>query len=171
MKKLLLLSVFALLAVGCQKVLAPGPVACTQEAKLCPNGSYVGRTGPACEFAPCPGEEATTSIQPPLFQINSGIEGTVTTSPTCPVETIPPTPGCEPKPYQTTFQVWTPDHKTTVAEFTSSINGLYKIKLEPGIYILAPKNTGGLPHGEPQTVEVTQNTYTKADFSFDSGIR
>jgi hypothetical protein len=30
------------------------PVACTQEAKLCPNGSYVGRTGPNCEFAPCP---------------------------------------------------------------------------------------------------------------------
>lgn len=30
------------------------PVACTQEAKLCPNGTYVGRTGPNCEFAPCP---------------------------------------------------------------------------------------------------------------------
>ena len=145
MKKLLLLSVFALLAVGCQKVLAPGPVACTQEAKLCPNGSYVGRTGPACEFAPCPGEEATTSIQPPLFQINSGIEGTVTTSPTCPVETIPPTPGCEPKPYQTTFQVWTPDHKTTVAEFTSSINGLYKIKLEHNL-----KNLKNATHHEKE---------------------
>ena len=31
-----------------------GQVACTQEAKLCPDGSYVGRTGPKCEFAPCP---------------------------------------------------------------------------------------------------------------------
>jgi uncharacterized protein (UPF0179 family) len=30
------------------------PVACTMEAKLCPDGSYVGRTGPKCEFAPCP---------------------------------------------------------------------------------------------------------------------
>lgn len=30
------------------------PVACTQEAKLCPDGSSVGRTGPNCEFAPCP---------------------------------------------------------------------------------------------------------------------
>lgn len=28
--------------------------ACTQEAKLCPDGSYVERTGPNCEFAPCP---------------------------------------------------------------------------------------------------------------------
>ncbi len=28
-------------------------VACTMEAKLCPDGSYVGRIGPNCEFAPC----------------------------------------------------------------------------------------------------------------------
>ncbi|MEN9647611.1 MAG: hypothetical protein RLY57_415 [Candidatus Parcubacteria bacterium] len=32
------------------------PVACTMEAKLCPDGSAVGRSGPRCEFAPCPGE-------------------------------------------------------------------------------------------------------------------
>lgn len=31
-----------------------GQTACTQEAKLCPDGSYVGRTGPNCEFAACP---------------------------------------------------------------------------------------------------------------------
>jgi len=30
------------------------PVACTMEAKLCPDGSYVSRTGPDCEFALCP---------------------------------------------------------------------------------------------------------------------
>ncbi len=30
------------------------PKACTQEAKLCPDGSSVGRTGPNCEFALCP---------------------------------------------------------------------------------------------------------------------
>ena len=27
---------------------------CTAEAKLCPDGSSVGRVGPNCEFAPCP---------------------------------------------------------------------------------------------------------------------
>lgn len=32
------------------------PVFCTQEAKQCPDGSYVGRTAPNCEFAPCPSE-------------------------------------------------------------------------------------------------------------------
>lgn len=32
----------------------PLPVACTMEAKLCPDGSSVGRSGPKCEFLPCP---------------------------------------------------------------------------------------------------------------------
>ncbi|HOW60353.1 MAG TPA: DUF333 domain-containing protein [Candidatus Moranbacteria bacterium] len=32
----------------------PEQKACTMEAKLCDDGSYVGRTGPNCEFAPCP---------------------------------------------------------------------------------------------------------------------
>jgi hypothetical protein len=27
---------------------------CTMDAKLCPDGSYVGRTGPNCEFSACP---------------------------------------------------------------------------------------------------------------------
>jgi hypothetical protein len=31
-----------------------GAIACTQDAKLCPDGSYVGRGGPTCEFPACP---------------------------------------------------------------------------------------------------------------------
>jgi hypothetical protein len=27
---------------------------CTRDAKVCPDGSTVGRTGPNCEFAACP---------------------------------------------------------------------------------------------------------------------
>lgn len=30
------------------------PVACTMEARICPDGSAVGRQGPNCEFAECP---------------------------------------------------------------------------------------------------------------------
>lgn len=29
-------------------------VACTMDAKMCPDGSYVGRVGPDCEFEACP---------------------------------------------------------------------------------------------------------------------
>lgn len=31
-------------------------VACTQDAKMCSDGSWVGREGPRCEFRKCPGE-------------------------------------------------------------------------------------------------------------------
>lgn len=35
-----------------------GGVMCTLDAKLCPDGkTWVGRSGPACEFAPCPAAE------------------------------------------------------------------------------------------------------------------
>lgn len=36
-------------------------VACTQDAKLCPDGTGVGRTGPKCDFAPCPTPKESTS--------------------------------------------------------------------------------------------------------------
>lgn len=46
------------------KSLKPEQVACTMEAKICPDGSAVGRTGPNCEFALCPKvEEATTTAK------------------------------------------------------------------------------------------------------------
>lgn len=32
----------------------PTQLACTEEAKVCPDGTGVGRSGPSCEFAPCP---------------------------------------------------------------------------------------------------------------------
>lgn len=33
----------------------PPPAAiCTMDARQCPDGSYVGRTGPNCEFSICP---------------------------------------------------------------------------------------------------------------------
>ncbi len=38
-------------------------VACTQEAKLCPDGSYVGRTGPMCEFTACPSGNQSNLIK------------------------------------------------------------------------------------------------------------
>lgn len=48
----------------------PDTVACTMEAKICPDGSSVGREGPSCEFAPCPGEgsglqQIGVSLTPP----------------------------------------------------------------------------------------------------------
>jgi len=48
------MALFILLLSGCAST-NPPQRACTQEARLCPDGTAVGRTGPNCEFAPCPG--------------------------------------------------------------------------------------------------------------------
>lgn len=45
-------------ATGALPANALSPVACTMDAKLCPDGSYVGRDGNNnCEWQQCPGEE------------------------------------------------------------------------------------------------------------------
>ncbi len=41
---------------------APQVWECNADAKICPDGSSVGRTGPSCEFAACPSPNATSSI-------------------------------------------------------------------------------------------------------------
>lgn len=40
-------------------------VFCTMDAKICPDGSAVGRVAPDCEFSPCPGEEVETILGNP----------------------------------------------------------------------------------------------------------
>ena len=52
-----------------------GPVACTEEAKICPDGSAVGRVGPHCEFSECPKGSAGTA----MVRLNeSATVGTIT---------------------------------------------------------------------------------------------
>lgn len=46
--------VFLTLTSGVQN---DNEVECTLEAMICPDGSSVGRTGPSCEFTPCPSAE------------------------------------------------------------------------------------------------------------------
>ena len=50
-----------------------GAVACTMDAKMCADGTYVGRIAPNCNFAPCPGEEN--------IHVTSPREGDTITSP------------------------------------------------------------------------------------------
>lgn len=53
---LIVLVILAIGAAACSLLNKEQPkkVACTEEAKICPDGSAVGRTGPNCEFAQCP---------------------------------------------------------------------------------------------------------------------
>ena len=68
----IIIVVFAIAILGTggylvyKQISLPKQIGCTQEAKLCPDGSSVGRTGPNCEFAECP------EITPPVVNETAG---------------------------------------------------------------------------------------------------
>jgi uncharacterized protein len=47
---------------GCPRPATCEAVACTMDAKACPDGSYAGRVAPDCEFAPCPDNNISEKI-------------------------------------------------------------------------------------------------------------
>lgn len=55
-----------------------GRVACTMEAKICPDGSAVGRSGPSCAFAPCPDASETPRAKLDQTIVLSGVSITPT---------------------------------------------------------------------------------------------
>lgn len=68
-----------------------GKIPCTQEAKQCPDGSYVSRVGPNCEFAACPREQVTTNMPiPELKKKQTYAKVSVTTPGGCGPNADPP---------------------------------------------------------------------------------
>lgn len=62
---LILLLLITTLIFGCTKGNTnSGDNACTADAKVCPDGSSVGREGSNCEFAACPSESMTPPALP-----------------------------------------------------------------------------------------------------------
>jgi len=61
-----------------EQVSGPDETACTLDAKLCPDGSSVGRIPPECEFAACP-NEITSEKLPYTAQFEIYTRGTLRT--------------------------------------------------------------------------------------------
>ena len=102
------------------------PVACSQEAKLCPDGSYVGRQGPNCEFTECSNE------------VEMGVvSGKVSIGPICPVEQAG-VPCPVPTEAYTSREVilYSIDGVTIVKRMNFLSNGTYSFEVKPGTYIL-----------------------------------
>lgn len=135
------------------------PIACTQEAKLCPDGSAVSRTGPNCEFAPCP------------TPAKSGITGKVTLGPTCPVERIPPDPNCAPKSYSTLINIMQAGSTKAIKTIQSDSKGIFGVDLDPGTYTLQALGGNILPRCPATSVTVASGQYATVNISCDTGIR
>ncbi len=46
---------------------------CTMDAMACPDGSYVGRIPPSCEFASCPASTTNSSVIQADTNLNAGV--------------------------------------------------------------------------------------------------
>ncbi len=111
---------------------------------------------------------ATCDNNPP--PVSSGIEGTVTIGPMCPVERIDSP--CPDQPYAATIVI-EDGQGVEVARAQSGDDGRFRVALAPGSYTLVPQSPdgAGLPYGAEQQVEVQAGAYTAVAVQYDSGIR
>lgn len=135
------------------------PRACTEEAKLCPDGSSVGRAGPNCEFAPCPEQNFT-------------LYGKITIGPLCPVE-----------PCGRVFDygavrvnVYDSESNNLVARARPDSGGNYGFRLAQGSYLVNVTDASGTPFGMPgldytQSISLGKGQKIEMDFDIDTGIR
>jgi len=174
---LILLTIAALWVINVRKAQAPNGIACTQEAKICPDGSAVGRIGPDCEFADCPEvtSTSTTGGGGGILPYNSGVQGVVLLGPTCPVMRDPPDPQCADKPYATAIAVYRGVAQlNSVSPFligNSDATGEFKFSLPPGSYTLVATGGTTLPRCAPVQATVQASGYTTSNISCDTGIR
>lgn len=146
---------------------------CTMEAKVCSDGSTVGRTGPNCEFAACPAVSTSTPTSGGggILPYDSGVRGAVVVGPTCPVERIPPDPACAPKPYATTITAERTGATSAFATTQSDATGTFQLSLPPGDYTISAQGGQTLPRCAPQNVTVGPSGYVTITLTCDTGIR
>lgn len=144
-------------------VSTPVPIISTQTSEIGPNVSPQITSSPSPNTFPSPNTK------------RSGIYGLVTIGPICGGGVrIPPEPKCADKPYSAVISIQTTDGKE-VTRVTSATDGKYTVFLSAGKYNLVPLPPSGNdaipPRGGTITVTVEKDSMTKADISYDSGIR
>ena len=168
--------------VSATPAVAPGPVACTADAMQCPDGSYVGRSGPNCDFI-CPAASSTMggtststgsgSSGGGFAEYTSGVKGTVVAGPTCPVERTPPDPACADKPLQT--NIWISRKaapQQIIATAQSDKQGVFQLSLPPGDYFIQAGSSGvPYPRCADASAAVGAVGYTAVIINCDTGIR
>lgn len=102
------------------------------------------------------------------------LEVAVVAGPVCPVETVPPQPGCEPRPVVGARVLVQPGdgRDIVVAQGVTDADGLLRLELTPGEYIVVGAEVDGLfglPEPMPATVAAARTA--TVTLSYDTGIR
>ena len=114
---------------------------------------------------PTSGPAQPTSTPPRAGE--TGIYGTVTIGPTCPVERADSP--CPDRPYQARITI--SRDGTPFAETMSGADGHFFVPLPAGTYLVRGESAGALPRGSEETVTVVAGAVASVALRFDSGIR
>ena len=104
------------------------------------------------------------------------LTGVISIGPICPVEKIPPDPGCLPtaetyKAYP--VGVWTSDGKRRIAQINPALGGSFRTELSQGNYRILlerePNRIGG--SNLPVEVSIYSGETTLLNINIDTGIR
>lgn len=146
---------------------------CTMEALVCPDGTSVGRVGPDCAFAPCPGttDDTDTTDGGGVSSEKGGLAGVVLVGPTCPVVQVGMEEECADKPLSTTLTITDITTGKEVDRFTSASDGTFSIEIAEGDYrIENPLGASSLPRCSAES-HVERGEIAVVVISCDSGIR
>jgi hypothetical protein len=106
--------------------------------------------------------------------IPSGIAGRVLAGPTCPVQRMPPDPGCAPRPISARLRIRPERGSARGRVVHSGSDGRFRVRLAPGRYLVTPLPQTGSPFprpGSPRTVVVRAGHFTAVTITYDTGIR
>jgi hypothetical protein len=104
------------------------------------------------------------------------LEGKISIGPVCPVEKIPPDPGCLPtaetyKAYP--VSVWTSDGMRKIVQINPSLDGSFRTELEPATYLVVlEKGQNKIGSSNlPVEVSIVSQNITMLSINIDTGLR
>ncbi len=104
------------------------------------------------------------------------LEGVISIGPICPVETVPPDPGC--LPTAETFKaypvsVWTSNGRRKITQINPALDGSFRTELAPGHYLVILENRQNRIGSSnlPVEVSIISKDNTILNIDIDTGIR
>jgi hypothetical protein len=105
---------------------------------------------------------------------DSGIAGRVVAAPTCPLERVPPLPGCAPRPLAVTLRFRRLGGAIRATTIHTGADGRFRVPLTPGRYLVVALPRAGSPFPRPPgdiTETVHPHRFAFVTITYDTGIR
>lgn len=106
-----------------------------------------------------------------IGESDSGVQGTVTMGPACPV--VDPDRPCAARPYATELVIRDAVSGDIVTEVQSDSAGRFRVALPPGEYLVGPLGPTVVtePTADPVRFTVERGSYAEVELRFDTGVR